>query len=404
VTVVEPLLEDTAAPSRQSLFALGCLNFFLAGMQTAFGPIAAAYLAAQQWTAQDIGFVLSIGGIASLISQGPGGELLDTVRAKRLLVATAVVTIALSSLIFYLWPSFTVVALAEVLQGITGGVLGPGVVAITLGLVGHAALAERLGQNQRFAAAGGVLVTVTMAVVVYANSPWAMFVPVALAVPVLVSLGQIRSEEIDFRRASGAEQGRPERATRDAALLRNHRLLIFAFCAVLFQLANASMLPLVGGMLASEGKKQAAPLIAALIIVPQLIVALLAPWVGQQAEKRGRKPIVLPGFAALPIRAMLFAMISDPYVLIVTQILDGITGAALGVMTPLVIADVTKGTGRFNLAQGIFGAIMGVGASLSPTLTGLIVHRFGPSAGFVSLAAVGLVAFLVVAILLPETK
>ena len=269
MTVVEPLLEDTAAPSRQSLFALGCLNFFLAGMQTAFGPIAAAYLAAQQWTAQDIGFVLSIGGIASLISQGPGGELLDTVQSKRLLLAITVVTIALSSLIFYLWPSFPVVALAEVLQGITGGVLGPGVVAITLGLVGHAALAERLGQNQRFAAAG---------------------------------------------------------------------------------------------------------------------------------------PLLLLGFAALPIRAMLFAMIRDPYVLIVTQILDGITGAALGVMTPLVIADVTKGTGRFNLAQGIFGAIIGVGASFSPTLTGLIVHRFGPSAGFVSLAAVGLVAFLVVAVLLPETK
>jgi len=402
VSVVEPLsVEETAAPSRQSLFALGWLNFFLAGMQTAFGPIAAAYLAAHQWTAQDIGFVLSIGGIASLISQGPGGELLDTVRAKRLLLTIAVVTIALSSLIFYLWPSFPVVALAEVLQGITGGVLGPGVVAITLGLVGHAALAERLGQNQRFAAAGGVLVTVTMALVVYANSPWAMFVPVALAVPVVVSLGQIRGEEIDFRRASGAEQGRagrPERATRDAALLRNHRLLIFAFCAVLFQLANASMLPLVGGMLAYEGKRQA------LIIVPQLIVALLAPWVGRQAEKPGRKPLLLMGFAALPIRAMLFALFSDPYALIVIQILDGITAAVLGVMTALVIADVTKGTGRFNLAQGIFGTMMGVGASLSPTLTGLIVYRFGPSAGFVSLAAVGLVAFLVVAVLLPETK
>jgi MFS family permease len=408
VSVVEPpSVEEIAAPSRQSLFALGCLNFFLAGMQTAFGPIAVAYLAAQQWSARDIGFVVSIGGIASLVSQGPGGELLDSVQPKRLLVAIAVVTVASSTLIFYLWPSLPLIALAEVLQGITGGVLGPGVVAITLGLVGHTAFAERLGQNQRFAAAGGVFVTITMAIVVYADAPWAMFVPVALAIPVLVSLAQIRGEEIDFRRASGAEEGRagrPERAARDAALLRNRPLLIFAFCAVLFQLANASMLPLVSGMLASEGKQQAAPLIAVLIIVPQLIVALLGPWVGQQAEKRGRKPLLLLGFAALPIRAMLFAMISDPYVLIVTQILDGMTGAALGVMTPLVIADVTRGTGRFNLAQGIFGAIIGVGASLSPTLTGLIVHRFGPSAGFVSLAAVGLAAFLVVAGGLPETK
>jgi len=122
-------------------------------MQTAFGPIAAAYLAAQAWTAKDIGFVLSIGGIASLVCQGPGGELVDTARAKRVLLAIAVVTVALSTLIFRLWPTFPVVALAQALQGITGGVLGPGVVAITLGLVGHAALAERLGQNQRFAAA-----------------------------------------------------------------------------------------------------------------------------------------------------------------------------------------------------------------------------------------------------------
>ena len=363
VNVAEPLPSvDTAAPSRRSLFALSWLNFFLAGMQSAFGPIAAAYLAAQQWTAKDIGFVLSIGGIASLVSQVPGGELLDAVRTKRLLIAIGVITIALSTLIFRLWPSFVPVAVAQVLQGITGGVLGPGVVAITLGLVGHAALAERLGQNQRFAAAGGVAVTLTMALVAYADSPWAMFVPVALAIPVLIALTQIRGKEIDFGRASGAEQARtdrPQRATRDAALLRNRRLLIFAFCGVLFQLANASMLPLVSGMLASEGKRQAAPLVAALIIVPQLIVALLAPWVGQRAEMRGRKPLLLVGFAALPIRATLFAFISDPYALVVVQILDGITGAVLGVMTALIIADVTQGTGRFNLAQGMFGTFPG---------------------------------------------
>src|SRR5499427_1626314 len=406
VTVVEPLsVEETAAPSRQSLFALGWLNFFLAGMQTAFGPIAAAYLAAQQWTAQDIGFVLSIGGIASLISQGPGGEFLDTVQAKRVLLTIAVVTIALSTLIFYLWPSFPVVALAEVLQGITGGVLGPGVVAIALGLVGHARLSERLGLNQRFAAAGGVAVTLSMAVIAYSDSPWAMFVPAALAVPVLVSLNRIRAEEIDFGRASGAEPAdadSPQRASY-AALLKNRRLLIFAACAALFQVASASMMPLLGGGLAYEGKRQAAPLIAALIIVPQLLVGLLAPWVGRSAEKHGRKPLLLLGFAALPVRAVLFALISNPLALIAVQLLDIITGAVMGVITAVVLADVTKGTGRFNLAQGMFGTVMGVGATLSPALTGLIVDHFARSAGFASLAVEGLVALLVLAVFLPET-
>src|SRR5215471_11122601 len=151
---------------------------------------------------------------------------------------------------------------------------------------------------------------------------------------------------------------------------------------VLFQLANASTLPLVNGMLAQEGKAQAA-LVAALIIVPQLIVALLAPWVGQRAEKRGRKALLLVGFAAPPIRAVLFALVSNRFALIIMQVLDGITGAVIGVMTALVIADLAKGTGRFNLAQGMFGTLMGVGASLSPTLSGLIVHHFGYWSGFV---------------------
>ena len=142
---------------------MGWLNFFVSGMQSAFGPIAAACLAAQGWTAKDIGFVLGVGGIASLVSQAPGGELLDAVKAKRLLVATGIVAVAVSVLIFYAWPSFLPVALAEALQGITGGVLGAGIVAITLGLVGHGGLSDQIGQNQRFAAAGGVAVTVTMA-------------------------------------------------------------------------------------------------------------------------------------------------------------------------------------------------------------------------------------------------
>jgi MFS family permease len=115
------------APSRRSLLALDWLNFFLSGLQVAFGPIAAAYLAAQAWTAKDIGFVLSTGGIASLVSQAPAGELLDSVRSKRLLVATGIVAVALSILIFYFWPTFLPVALAELVQGITGGVLGSGV-------------------------------------------------------------------------------------------------------------------------------------------------------------------------------------------------------------------------------------------------------------------------------------
>ena len=409
MSVIEPkpVAKLAPAPSRQSLLALSWFNFFLSGMQVAFGPAIPSYLVIRGWTARDIGFVLSIGGIAGLVSQVPGGELVDTVRAKRLLVATGVSTVALSVVILRLWPSFALVALAEALQGITGGVLGPAVVAITLGLVGHARLPERLGQNQRFAAVGAVVVTLTMTLIAYSGSSWAALVSVVFAVPVLVSLNQIRADEIDFGRASGAEDAgadRSQRAGRREALLGNRRLLIFAACAALFQIANASMMPLLEGRIAHARGRQAAPLVAALIIVPQLLGGLLAPWVGRRAQKHGRKQLLLVGFAAMPIRAVSFALTHNPIALIVIQVLDVITGAVLGVLTGVVIADVTKGTGRFNLAQGVFGTVMGVGAALSTTLSGLIVQHYGRYVGFLSLAAEGFIALVVLALFLPETK
>src|SRR5215813_6302429 len=93
--------------------------------------------------------------------------------------------------------------------------------------------------------------------------------------------------------------------------------------------------------------------VTALIILPQIVVALLAPWVGRQARSWGRRPLLLIGFGVLPIRALLFALIEDPLFLVGFQLLDGISGAIIGVLTILVAADITHGSGRFNLAQGI---------------------------------------------------
>ena len=150
------------SPSDASLTGLDWLNFFLAGMQSGFGPFVAVLLAAEGWTQGNIGFVLSAGGFAGLLSQLPGGELLDASRSKRLLVALGAGVVALSALVIGFWPKVPVVFTALVLQGLTGGFVGPAIAAISLGLVGHAALAERLGRNQRFASAGGGMATALM--------------------------------------------------------------------------------------------------------------------------------------------------------------------------------------------------------------------------------------------------
>src|SRR5215472_3180606 len=236
--------------SSPSLSGLDGINFFLAGMQAGFGPFVAVLLADEKWTQQNIGYVLSVSGLAGLLSQVPGGELLDVSRSKRFLVALGAIVVAVGALLMALWPVLPVVFAALVLQGLTGGVLGPAVAAISLGLVGHTAPAERLGRNQRFASVGALLATGLMGAIGYFLSYRAIFfVSAALVLPLLLSTARVRSADIHFGRSSGQPDHHastpPPRAER-LSLSKNYNLLMFAGCLFLFQFANASMLPLVG--------------------------------------------------------------------------------------------------------------------------------------------------------------
>jgi MFS family permease len=154
MTVARHALDAEATPSDQSLRALDAVNFFVGGALAGFGPFVALFLGGQGWPPDKIGFVLTLAGIAGLSAQYPGGELLDAVRSKRLVLGLGLIVVGLSALMIGLWPTFLVVLVALVLQGTTGGVVGPAIPAVTLGLVGQSALAERLGRNQRFQSAG----------------------------------------------------------------------------------------------------------------------------------------------------------------------------------------------------------------------------------------------------------
>ena len=397
--VIEP------PPSRSSLRGLDAVNLFLAGALSGFGPYVAVFLAEQKWTQQNIGFVLTAGGLAGLLSQLPGGELLDAIRSKRLVVALGAIMVAASALIIALRPSFPLVLAALVLQAITGGFLGLAVAAISLGLVGHAALGKRLGRNQRFASTGGVIAAGLMGVIGYILSYRAIFfAAAALVLPLLAALGRIQLSGI-YGRVSGAPGYQELSAkARRWSLWKNGNLLTFAGCECLFQLGNASMLPLAGEALVFSKEAFSSLIVSALIIVPQLIVALMASWAGRRANTWGRRPLLLVGFAALPIRALVFAWTTSPMVLIAAQILDGVSGTMLGVLTALIVSDLTRSTGRFSLALGFVGTMSGIGASLSTTLTGLVAGSFGRAAGFLSIAAVALVALLLLWLRMPETN
>jgi len=375
-------------------------------VQTGFGPFVSVFLTTQKWTQVDIGLVLSAAGFVSLIGQMPGGALVDAARSERFVAGIAISAICISALGYAALPAFPMVLSAAVLQASASCVLGPAIAAISLGLVGHAAIGERLGRNARFASVGNGLAAAAMGACGYLLSARAVFfVTVLLLLPALLALRRIADAEIDPERAHGATPGpRGKPSTKIGDLLRNRSLLIFALCLLLFHLANAAMLPLMGSVLTMRSARWATVLIAACIVVPQLVVAALSPWIGRRARIWGRRPLLLIGFAALPIRGILFASVSNPELLVVVQLLDGVTAAVLSVLVPLVVADSTRGTGHFNLGQGIVGTFVGIGASLSATIAGYISDHLGSPAAFAGLAMIALCGLLLVFFLMPETR
>lgn len=395
-----------APTSWQSRYGLDWMNFFVADVQTGFGTFVAFYLAHLGWSHSNIGLVLTVGGVASVVSQIPGGALVDTVFWKRGLVATGIVMTGAAALILALVPSMTMVFASALLQGGAGGIITPGIAGISLGLVGRRAMSVRTGRNFRYAAGGHAITAALMGVAgsYFANS--AIFLAAAgLCVPALIALCFIRPDEIDYRRARNAAKGDDgARHARIVDLAKNHRLVLFTAALVAFQLADASMLPLIGENVAATMKYQAPLWMSLLIIVPQIVVAVLSPWVGYHSEKRGRRPLLLAGFALEPIRAVLLALGPGYAFLIVAQVLNGITGAIIGVLTVLVITDLTAGTGRFNLAQGAVGAVSGLAAALSTLATGYLVQTFGATVGFLAITAVASGATALIWIFISETK
>jgi len=390
-----------ATPSKASLRGLDWFTFFLADIQTGFGPFIAIYLTARHWAQFDIGLILTVGGLVALAAQMPAGALVDAVRSSRLVGTVAVIAICLSALALAIWPTFPVVMASRVVHAAASCVLGPVIAALSLGLVGYAALGERLGRNARFASIGNGVAAAAMGACGYFLSVQSLFfLTAALVVPAVFALAQIRPSDVKPQkdeRSDGASASLLD-------LLSDRRLLVFAGCVLLFQLANAAMLPLMGGIMTGRSSEWASGLMGACIVVPQLVVAGCAPWVGRIADSWGRRPLLFLCFAALALRGLLFALVNDPYVVVAVQALDGVCAAVLGVTMPLVVADVTRGTGRFNLGLGIVGSAVGIGAALSTSLAGYAFDHFGAAAAFCGLALIAMLGLATVWLLLPETR
>ena len=434
----------TRGSRRRSQRSLDWLNFFVADVQTGFGPFVVVYLTTQAWTEVEIGFALSLGTLTAMISQMPAGALVDSLRDKRRVAIVALIAIALSAVLLAAWPALLPVYAARVLHGAASCILNPSIAAISLALVGRAALGERLGRNARYASLGGAISAGAMGLIGTYLSPASVFwVTAALALPSIVMLMRIEPRDLDHGPTPAEDAARSQAAalepaaaapgraaaaddagaaaaefSADAAtgpvestkpltwrdLLSNRAILIFAACAALFTMSNAAMLPIASSAITRRAGDEANLIIAACIVLPQLVVVAISPWVGRLAQERGRRYVLLIGFAMLPLRGFLLAVVDEPMMLTLVQALDGISAATLNVMLPLMAADLTRGTNRFNLCLGFFGLAVSIGGTISTTLGGAVASWTSTATAMLVLAGIGMLCFLLAWAALPETR
>jgi predicted MFS family arabinose efflux permease len=308
-----------------------------------------------------------------------------------------------------LWP----IAVSQATAHAAGVVFGPALAAVTLGIFGHGAFTKRIGRNEGFNHAGNAFAAATAGALAYFWGPQVVFYLLAsMAIASSVSILAIPKQSIDHNLARGLDDAKShdakatgdDRPTGLTVLLTCRPLLIFAGCAIMFHFANAAMLPLVGQKLALQDKNLGTSLMSACIVAAQIVMVPMAMLVGAKADAWGRKPLFLIALSVLTVRGCLYPLSDNPYWLVGVQLLDGVGAGIYGAVFPVIVADLMRGTGRFNVAQGAIITAQGIGAALSTTLAGIVVVQAGYSAAFLTLAGVAIVGLGLYFFVMPETQ
>jgi len=389
-------------PKNRANRALDALNFFLADVRDGLGPYLAVYLLTEQkWDEARIGVVMSVATIAGLVAQTPAGALIDAISAKRAIMAGAAIVVTAASLVLPFVPGFWPVAASQGIAHAAGVVFAPAIAAISLGVVGHRAFTGRTGRNETFNHAGNFVSAVIAGGMAFLFGPVVVFFLLAVqSLASLASIWAIPERAIDHDLARGLHDAGDRDAEREqpsglGILLTCRPLLVFALCVLLFHLSNAAMLPLVGQKLALQDRNLGTSLMSACIAAAQLVMVPVAMLVGARADRWGHKQFFLAALAILPIRGALYTLSDNAAWLVGVQLLDGIGAGIFGAIYPVIVADLMRNTGRFNLAQGVIITALGIGAALSTALAGLVVVKAGYSAAFLTLGAIAAIGFIV---------
>ncbi len=406
-TRLSDLTPSGLLPSPTSLAALSWVNFLVAMMQTGFGTFIAVNLTLAQWSRTDIGLALGVTGVTGILAQLPGGALVDATARKRLAAGIAILVVGAAAAIIAFWQTVPLVTSALVMQGVASAVLTPALAALALALVPQAMLAARLSLNVRYGALG----TALAAAMIGLSGAF-----LSIRVSLLITAGFGLAAVFALRAINGRDLAEAHKITDHLAVRRpapdlpwaprksifaSRDLLVFAACMVLFQLGNAGIMPLVAGSVIRQHGQSGDAVVAAAVIVSQLLAAAMSLPMGRMADTWGRRAVLLLGLLALPVKAGLFALGGPSDLAVVYQAFDAVSAASMGLIVPLLVADITRKRGHFNLAMGFIGLASGIGGAGGTVLSGVAADWFGVKFAFVTLAVIGLIASALARAMLP---
>ena len=379
----------------------------MADVKDGVGIYLAVYLLTDVgWNPGKIGMVMAIPWLIGIIVTPGVGALIDKTRFKRHLLIIGSIAIAFSAVLIIYWPTFWPIVLAQLLVGVFQAIYPPAIASISLGIVGHERLSPRIGRNESFNHAGNMIAAIiNVGMALYISYHGIFYFSILQCLLIVVATLLIREKDIDHKlaRAAKVEQDKEVSAARIGDLFSNRNTVMFIIAMFLFSFSNGYMLPLLGQKISVHDPRNSSVYLSICIIIAQAVMVVVAWIIGKNADM-SRKKLFMLAFIILPIRPILFSLIEHPYVLTGIQVLDGLTAGVYGVLIILMMADLSKGTGRFNLLQGAVYCALGVGMALSTFVTGKVSEAYGFNNGFRFLAAISIVACLFFTFFVKETK
>lgn len=394
--------------------ALALLCFALADIHDGLGPFLGVYLQQLNWTADNIGYVMTAGSLIGLLCSAPFGAFADYTPKKRSIIALAVLCIVASSAGIIFWHSFSAVTVTRIMQGAAASAITPALTGITLGIVGQKGLAMQLGRNEAWNHAGNAGTAILSGLTGYFfDLQGVLAVLAAMGILALYSLRSIDPAAIDYAKARGLTAPPPLNGdqsinTQNTAavpdktlpkarlLLKNNALLLISGTLFFFHLGNAALLPLLGQSAVARFNVNPALYTALTIVLAQCTMIITALWAAKKADKNGYALLFYYALLALPVRGIIAGFWVNPWNIIPVQILDGVGAGLLGVAMPGLTAQILQKSGHINLGLGCVLTIQGIGAALSNAYGGFFAHSAGYNYAFLALAAapcIGLILF-----------